>query len=668
MSQTATRRALSILLAITTCATPGFAGGIAVLETELADNGDGDGFADTRETVSLRLKVRNTTGADLTGVTLHLKTNDASLICISDAVLVVGDLLAGQELQTTDAFEFVVADVDRSSLSLGPFDDLSAGFELTVTAQPADPQVYAWRMRFDLDLDVTGGAGDTSYFESFEDGLGTFEGVNLDAGTGDLASSEGLRCQYHNPDWINSAVYGTGEVSKCYVASPLHADAFFWGLSGPETSPLLGRGFSGLHSLFYGIDLGPPQNWTTPVGTLEAVATSEPIYLGWDGVAPALSIKHQTSLLDERIIGQVEGTGEALDRGVVMVQVADDLDAPAGDWLKLDPYQNVYDQIGTDNFFNCMFDPDDDGHDEDSFFDPADPERVYGPSSTCFPEYAFADIGHATEPFDPGNVGRADGPALDGGWGIGTWIESKFDLGRFRGRKIRLRFLTTALQAVPHQTWEDYFQSTIIPDNPITGDDGWWIDDVTVVGTLTSAAAVAVDVTDNSALPGPRAAADPDEDFVCLGADNCPFVSNPDQLDGDFDGAGAVCDCDDADATVFPGAAEVNDGQDNGCSGDAGYGAVDELDGPVVFADPSNKNVLSWLGQPGAARHQVVRAASPDFLDVCTLFPPSPATAHTDAAPVAPGAVHYYLVRPFLPNLGSWGLDSAGVERTVPCD
>jgi hypothetical protein len=50
------------------------AGGVAILDTVLSDNGDNDGFADTRETVQVRLLVRNTSGAALDGLTLGLSS------------------------------------------------------------------------------------------------------------------------------------------------------------------------------------------------------------------------------------------------------------------------------------------------------------------------------------------------------------------------------------------------------------------------------------------------------------------------------------------------------------------------------------------------------------------------------------------------------------------
>ena len=171
-----------------------------------------------------------------------------------------------------------------------------------------------------------------------------------------------------------------------------------------------------------------------------------------------------------------------------------------GPWIKLRAFQNPYDQIGTENFFGCMYDPIDDGTNEDDYFEPADPERRLGPSSTCKPAGVFANLGETSDAFAPENVGRADGPGLQGVWGIGTWVESRFDLGRFRGRRVHIRFVATSLKYPPNpDDWELFFPGL----NPHPGDDGWWIDDVTVDGALTAAASVTIDSADNSSLPGP---------------------------------------------------------------------------------------------------------------------------------------------------------------------
>jgi hypothetical protein len=51
----------------------------------------------------------------------------------------------------------------------------------------------------------------------------------------------------------------------------------------------------------------------------------------------------------------------------------------------------------------------------------------------------------------------------------------------------------------------------------------------------------------------------------------------------------------------------------------------------------------------------------------CTDFPTAFLPRHIDTTPVPPGVVFHYLVRAALPIQGSWGLDSSGQERSVPC-
>jgi hypothetical protein len=167
--------------------------------------------------------------------------------------------------------------------------------------------------------------------------------------------------------------------------------------------------------------------------------------------------------------------------------------------------------------------------------------------------------------------------------------------------------------------------------------------------------------------PGEAFAVDHDLDTLC-GIDNCPFDANLDQANGDGDFAGTICDCDDADPTTYPGAAEINDGQDNQCAGNSGFGSVDEVSGTLTF---TGESTLTWNSQAGAIRYQVARSSSPSFSVGCVVstFAAVAQANQTfnDAAPVAPGGLRYYLVRALLPNTGSWGVDSNGAERSVPC-
>ena len=102
---------------------------------------------------------------------------------------------------------------------------------------------------------------------------------------------------------------------------------------------------------------------------------------------------------------------------------------------------------------------------------------------------------------------------------------------------------------------------------------------------------------------------------------------------------------------------------DNNCSG-----VADETSSNSGFYNPNDKNEYSWQAQAGAIWYQVARGNTADFSIGCTMFGPFAQTFLVDVEPVASGEVRYYMNRSFIPNLGSWGQDSVGVERTVPCD
>jgi len=142
--------------------------------------------------------------------------------------------------------------------------------------------------------------------------------------------------------------------------------------------------------------------------------------------------------------------------------------------------------------------------------------------------------------------------------------------------------------------------------------------------------------------------------------------------DGDGWGAGPGCapgagvDCDDADAGTYPGAPEINDGADNQCPGDPGSGIVDEISGSAGFTNPADLTQLCWPAQAGAAQYEVVRSTRSDFTAGCTRMTTS-ASCISDPAQPGAGTTFNYLVRALLPMAGSWGADSAGLERIVSC-
>ncbi|HXV74833.1 MAG TPA: hypothetical protein VD788_00825, partial [Candidatus Polarisedimenticolaceae bacterium] len=360
----------------------------------------------------------------------------------------------------------------------------------------------------DLDLDASGGVCNTPpcmFEEGWEnlpndncaDDGGTacrgFQAINKDFDLQDLVSADGYRCQYHDPDWPNSLAY-QGGVTDCFLGEgSAHAARFWWQINTPA-DPNGGKRYSGQNSLYMG-DFGTgPDTQTTPISVLEFLQMIDPIPLGLAGDPPELSFVHQVDFMDDRNVNVLPGQSPA--RGIVSLQLADTDGDPVGNWIKLQPYLNIYDTQAQDQYFNCSFDPIDDGNDEDSFFDPTDPDRRLGPSTSCSPEMAFVYMGETFSTFSEGNLAKAEGPGLAGADLKGTWVESKFNLERFRGRSVRLRFMYTDLKTSAGTTWESLFAL-----NPGPGDDGWWIDDLRVTNTLDTPADILNDDKDNSGLP-----------------------------------------------------------------------------------------------------------------------------------------------------------------------
>jgi Putative metal-binding motif len=125
-------------------------------------------------------------------------------------------------------------------------------------------------------------------------------------------------------------------------------------------------------------------------------------------------------------------------------------------------------------------------------------------------------------------------------------------------------------------------------------------------------------------------------------------------------------DCNDSDALVYPGASEWNDGIDNQCPGDPGYGEVDEISGMSGFPADGNKSIYEWTPQGGATSYQAIRSTSALFFSECSSYGTSQPFIVDSAVPDR-GRIFYYVVRSEAPFTGSWGQGMSGAPRPVSC-
>jgi hypothetical protein len=261
----------------------------------------------------------------------------------------------------------------------------------------------------------------------------------------------------------------------------------------------VGRAYTGGKSLHWGVHQNSTASQdTTRFKQMDAV-NSIIINLQAPSTHPELSFAQQVSLVGAGTCLCSVSPGEALDRAIVMVNAlnANGTDGPV--WERLEPYWNRYDLFGTDDYSNCTFDPVDDGNNEDSYYDPSDPNRHLGPSSTCMDQRVFSRAGDTDyrNTADPTKIALAgDGPGLQGAINVGTWVRPAFNLQKYAGRRIKIRLLATSLEVGVTQTFLLFSGRQDWP-----WDDGWYVDDVRVSSTLTNAATLVPDADTITPIP-----------------------------------------------------------------------------------------------------------------------------------------------------------------------
>jgi hypothetical protein len=106
--------------------------------------------------------------------------------------------------------------------------------------------------------------------------------------------------------------------------------------------------------------------------------------------------------------------------------------------------------------------------------------------------------------------------------------------------------------------------------------------------------------------------------------------------------------------------------QFSGCDVGAFESTGPETIGNSGFNDPFDKSLYSWPAQPGVTQYQTRRSATPTFAPACAGITTT-GTSWRDVEIPSVGSAFFYLNRPIAPQLGTWGWNSAGVERTTTC-
>ena len=426
---------------------------VGVTQLLITDNGDNDTWADTNETVDMRIAVRNNTSVNLHNVVARLATNDPNVDCINNTSIPIGLVLADdpatvgvdEAVKTpTGAFTFRIADVQRTGhCSIATtlvcdedsdcpatetcdavLQDFDASFSIFLNADEFDSAQLALSANIDLDIDGVGGGIPIEFIEDFETGVnggfGQFGINNMDsfnASTGNpneiagmgghggsLVNSDGYRCSFNDPDDPNAFTF---EDPDCFLGmDTVHADSVWWHTTTD-------RAFDGTRSMAYNTPAGGVIGWTTPTGVMEALQLLDPVALGYKNVCindpsiqctvsadcggnecinsfPRVVWKHQISLMDYRSLG-VSSAIRSADGGVIQLQLADPAANPVGNWIKVDTTVNRYDAQREDNYNVCSFDPVDDGNDEDTGFGGPSGPVITDPNDPDYDPRAYRD-------------------------------------------------------------------------------------------------------------------------------------------------------------------------------------------------------------------------------------------------------------------------------------
>jgi hypothetical protein len=258
-------------------------------------------------------------------------------------------------------------------------------------------------------------------------------------------------------------------------------------------TPLNGaKSVSGTQSLHMGAHFNPTDSRkgdTTHFRTLQGFQ-SAPINMAIDpGAIPAVNGPMKMSFYQIADLERTsaDGNGGTSARGEICADCADvqiQIDQNPdpnvdvwGYWQKLVPFENVYDKkVGVWSAWSsnyCIFTPTDAGT------APPNPRGYH--ETLCFPQGAWANCG-AVNGTTTGNTHKCGQPGILDASGVGTWVRTSFDLSAYSGQRVRIRWIGNSWNLGSAQG--SYYETTGWDDQQ--ADDGWWIDDVTITGAITT--------------------------------------------------------------------------------------------------------------------------------------------------------------------------------------
>ncbi len=510
-------------------------------------NGDTDPFCDTGETCRMTLQLANGGSISLTDASIFLATSDPDIECVTKPSIFLGDFPAGSRIDTADIggaarfFEYVVSQTTQTVDTATP---ARGSFVLNLVAREALGN--STKLSFDtlLDLDIPvgvsvtrvagpdglpGTADDGLLFEDFDtnrvdntvfgvpdvnpdgtprialsDGRSGFAndtiGVTVGTAQGGLNAISGIGCGGFN---VGSADPGCrvdpdNDMDWHVHCKPGACDPnpHFGSTTAFKATPADGAmAFSGNNSLHWGRHIETTRIGDTTgfrqLAAFMVTANLTPLVQAGD---LELSFFHIANMMDNNDGQSTLATGDAVDYGQVQARVDLDPDPNTdnwGFWDRLVPFDNVYDHVpyiwsfwGSRQTY-CNITPTDTG---------SGPPAPRGTKETmCRP---FGVYSHCGTNIGTDTTFQCPGPGFQGQTapaGGALWVNSRFSLANFLGQRVQIRWIA--------QGWEFDF------DNPsqdyhsyggswagLNTDDGWWVDDISITGAITSQASPDADV------------------------------------------------------------------------------------------------------------------------------------------------------------------------------